>query len=421
MTSPQREPWKHHFVPRSLLRYFCPPDGGEYLYTFDKRTGKSFRTSLMAAGSENGFNAYEEDGKTVNFERDFDVADALLATSLKEIHQTRNVAALSPAQRSSWSDLVAVQLVRTPIIRSTITTLGEHLNNEVERMYGMPFGDVPTNNDARRSARAFFSEREKLKTLLDAKDMVLLEAPENRPFRISDRPVTVQSTLPFGDKGLGSLGIAIFMPLGQRLMLGMLCPSIRLKLNKLPLERLGLGAEVVARLVGLKDGLAAGAAVRLDEAEFERHNQAQIGNCMRFVYGPTDRFDDAQALITAHPDVRAVHSAISVGEMGRGPGPAPAMPLGSWLVLFGATEAHMLEVRDVQNGYPFEATVHNDAALVGALQHGPFSEMRYYVDKNESAGMRDVHVVLLEAEKGLRVQVRHSSASLDRLMSNIGG
>jgi hypothetical protein len=419
MMSTQPEPWNHHFVPRSLLRYFCRPEGSEYVYTFDKCTGKSFGNSIAKTGSKNGFNSYKEGGRTVNFELDFDAVDRLLASKLKEIHKVRNVAALSSAQRSDWADLVATQLVRTPIIRSTITSLGEQLNNEVEQKCGVPLGDVPTEDDARKAARTLFSEREKLKVLLAAKDMVLFEAADDRPFRISDRPVTIQSTLPFGDTGLGSPGVAIFMPLGQHLMLGMLCPSIRLKLNKLRLERLGLSDDAIARLVALRDGLSSGLVVRLDETEFERHNRMQIANYTRFVYGPSDNFEDVRALVAARPDTRTVLSSISMGEMGNGPGPAPSMPLGSWLVLFGSTEAHMLEVSDVKSGYPFEATVRSPAALANALQDRHFSEMRYYVDKHERAGMRDVQLVLLGAEKGLRVQVRHFNASLDSFMSNI--
>jgi hypothetical protein len=231
----------------------------------------------------------------------------------------------------------------------------------------------------------------------------------------------VQSTLPFGDTGLGSLGVAVFMPLGQRLMLGMLCPSIRLTLNKRPPERLDLPSDAIARLIALRNGLATGKAVRLDETEFERHNQMQIANCVRFVYGPTNSFEDARAFIEARPHTRTVSSSISMGEMGQGPGPAPDMPTGSWLALFGSTEAHMLEVSDVRHGYPFEATVRNPAVLANALQNGPFSEMRYYVDKRQEAGMRDVQLVLVEAENRLKVQVRHNDPSLDGLISKISG
>jgi hypothetical protein len=119
LKSPQPEAWKHHFVPRSLLKYFRPPGDDEYLYTFDKQKGKSYRTAIENAGSRNGFNTFKQGELTVNFEQDFDAVDALLATRLREIHEVTSVAALSPAQRHDWDDLVAVQLVRTPIVRST--------------------------------------------------------------------------------------------------------------------------------------------------------------------------------------------------------------------------------------------------------------------------------------------------------------
>lgn len=419
MTSTQPEPWKHHFVPRSLLRYFCPQSGTEYLFVFNKLTGKSFQTSLMNAGSEKGFNSFKVGDETVNFERDFDTVDALLATRLREAHQCQNVLELSEVQRHDWAELVAVQLLRTPITRSTMIAFAEHLDQQVQEKFGTSLGDIPTENDARKVARDLFAKREAYRAILATKDLVLLAPPEGCTFRISDRPVTMYSTLPYGDIGLDALGIAVFMPLGQRLMLGMICPSVRLKLNKVPIEKLNLPEQVAARLVALRNGLATGAIVQLDKEEFERHNRHQIAHCSRFVYGPTDDFKDALGVIAASPEARSVRSSVQMGEMGIGPEPRPAMPMGSWLVFFGRTDGHMFEVTDVKNSYPFEATVRSRLALANAMADGPFKEMRYYVDKQEVSGMRDVRLVLLDDAERLRVQVSHANPSHNALMDAI--
>ena len=422
MAGTQPESRKHHFVPRSLLRYFRPTDDVDYLYAFDKRSGRVFRTSLMNAGSENGFNTYKDGEDIINFEQDFDEVDALLANRLREIHSTRNVSLLSAEQRRDWADLAAAQLTRTPIVRSTMTVLLEDLRNQVEEKFGTKLEiQIPSENDARRSARGLFKDREDARQALIAKDIVLFEALGDTPFRISDRPVTLQSTLPFGDTGLTSHGVAVFMPLGQRLMLGLLCPSIGRKLNKFSLEKLGLPDEDArARLIALRDGLATGTAVDLDEEMVKRHNDQQIAGSTRFVYGPTNNFEDAQTLVSAHPEVREVRSSINLGELGNGPGPSPNMPPGSWLVLFGRSEAHMLQVRDVSDTEPLEVTVQSMAAFAAVLKDGPFSEMRYYVDKSCRRSMRDVRLVQLRAAGGRRVQVRHANPGLDTLMKSIG-
>ena len=64
----QNEPWKHHFVPRSLLKYFRPDGDEDFIFVFDKKSGRSIRPSLMNAGSQNGFNTYGDAGEITNFD-----------------------------------------------------------------------------------------------------------------------------------------------------------------------------------------------------------------------------------------------------------------------------------------------------------------------------------------------------------------
>lgn len=150
MADAQREARKHHFVPRSLLRYFRPPaEEGEYLFVYNKQSGRTFQTSLMNAGSENGFNSYQEGEEIINFERDFDGVDGLLATRLREIHAAKNSSALTKEHCRDWANLVAVQLLRTPIVRSTMIAFFEELNAQVEDLFGSKLDmPTPTEDDA---------------------------------------------------------------------------------------------------------------------------------------------------------------------------------------------------------------------------------------------------------------------------------
>lgn len=418
MTASKPETWKHHFVPRSLLKYFRPPGDEDFIYVFDKQTGRGFQTSLMNAASQNGFNTLEEDGDVVNFEGDFDDVDALLANRLREIHDTKSICILSTEQRRDWADLVAVQLLRTPIVRSTMETVVKHLRERVADTLGAELDmPVPTENDVRRSARGIVGDRVEARRALMAKDFVLFMASDDTPFRISDRPVTLESSLPYSDSGLASHGVTVFMPLGKGLLLGLLCPSIGRKLNKVPIDGLGLSDEDCARYIALRDGLATGSVVQLNETMVKRHNERQIAGCQRFVYGPTDSFADVRELLTVYPEAREVNSFLALGKVGHGPGPRPHMPMGSWLVLFGRSESHLLEVLDASDDEPLEVTLLSSGALAEALKDGPFTEMQYYVDRRCLRSMRDVHLVRLEGEGGCRVQVRHANPSLDALMS----
>lgn len=421
MTTIQPESKKHHFVPRSLLKYFRPPGDGEHLYVFNKQSGQVFRTSLMNAGSENGFNTFEEGTDKINFEDDFQRVDGLLATRLREVHEARNLSTLTAEHRRDWADLVAVQLLRTPIVRSTMTATFAEINSQVTQEFGVGLAmQAPSENDARKVARGLFKDRHEAIQSLLTKDFVLFEAGGDIPFRISDRPVTLDTSLPFDDTGLASLGVAVFMPLGKNLMLGLFCPSIGRKLNKVSFDKLELPKDSRARLEALKHGLATGSIVRLDQTTVKRHNAQQISSCTRFVYGPTKDFGDALAIVAANPHTRVVRSSMNVGKMGQGPGPRRHMPMGSWLVLVGRNDAYMLEVTNVSDAEPLEVTVQNKFTLAEAMKDGPFSEMQYYVDKLCRCGMREVHLVPTGEVDACRFQVRHVAPALDGLMSAIG-
>jgi hypothetical protein len=420
MSITQPESKKHHFVPRSLLRYFCVNDSDEFIYSFDKSNGRVFRSSLMNAGSENNFNVLEAGSERVNFEDDFRDVDGLLATRLREVHEARDLSFMTARHRRDWAELIAVQLLRTPIIRSTMTSMFSEINAEVFEKLAMELGmPAPTDNDAREVARSMFKDRQNAIDSLVTKDFVLFETSDALPFRISDRPVTLHTSLPFGDTGLSSLGVAVFMPLGRNLMLGLYCPSILKTLKKTSLSRSALSADARGRLEALKEGLQKSATVRLDQSTVAAHNAEQISQCARFVYGPTDAFDDARILVDRNPKIRSVKSSFTIGRMGEGPGPRRDMPLGEWLVLIGPHEAIMLEVADVSAGYPFEATVQDGAALMNALRAKRFNESQYFSDRRQQNSMRDVQLIDVQNGVAGRVHVRHTEPSLDGLMASL--
>ncbi len=144
----QREPKVHHYVPRSLLHYFSVGAAGGFIYGLDKRTGESFRLSLRNAGSQNAFNELETEAGIRNFEPIFKKVDDRLAILLRQIHLDRNLALLTPDDRSDWADMVAVQLVRTPLVRTTIPRVATDLLAAVAGGLGASVDiPIPTDND----------------------------------------------------------------------------------------------------------------------------------------------------------------------------------------------------------------------------------------------------------------------------------
>lgn len=68
-----------------------------------------------------------------------------------------------------------------------------------------------------------------------AKDFLLMAAPHNRAFYLSDNPVNLHNSEPtdgfWGNMGLECTGIEIYVPLSSKLVLAAWCPSILAKIR----------------------------------------------------------------------------------------------------------------------------------------------------------------------------------------------
>ena len=414
MAAIQRSPRKHHFVPRSLLRYFKAPGPDEYMFTFDKRRRTSFRASLMDTGSQNNYNTLELAGEPVNFEKEYDAVDALLGDRLAKAHSLGMDALRTAQDRADWMGLVAVQLLRTPIVRSTQRAFATELSSWTEDLFGEQATiPIPTENDCRVVARSLFHERDEVVKSLGDKDLLLVEATGREMFRISDRPVCISNPDPHGDLGLASPSVTIFMPLGPQLLLALLSPNLRYRLNRRPIEKLALPADTASNLIALRTALSSGNSWAWGDEEVRRHNALQISRSSRFIYGPTDDFSDVLAIMDAHPGVGEVQSVMQLGT------PQWAgMPAGRWLVLFGMRDVYMLPVVDVVDAWPFEATVTDQVSLNLALEDGPFDQVRYLVDGQLHLTMRDATLERSSADAS-RLTLRHTDESLNGLMGMI--
>lgn len=373
----------------------------------------------MNAGSQNDFNKLETESGVWNFEPIFDDVDARLATLLRRIHQDRNLN--SHDNRSGWADIVAVQLVRTPLVRTTLIQAAIDLATSISDALGTRVNiAAPTDNEARASAVRMFQDREDFRVALEKKDLVLFQAAGHGRFLISDCPVTRQSTVSYGAAGLSSPGIAVYLPLGPDLMLGLLCKSVKLKLNAQPIEQLSIPPDVAGRLIAIREGLRTGQPVPLKDESVAYFNDLQIAGCTRFLYGPEDSFDDVRETLQRHPKLRDVRSCITVGPMGSAPRPSQHMPEGRWLVLFGQTNHYMIEISDWSDEQMlFEACVSDVVTLHHALDDAPFYEMGLYVNKEQRLMMRDVRVDIIDTGPPMRIQFSHLDSAINQISALI--
>lgn len=414
----QRESHNHHFVPRSLLKYFSV-DGLEVrIHVFDKRSGKSFTPSIEKAGSENGFNKVEIAGGIWNFEYLFDDVDTQLHELLQKLHASRSVAALPLESRRGWADTVAVQLVRTPLVRSTLIQSAQDMANAISEG-GLASADafvLPTENNSRLSTVEFLLERDNFREALEDKDLVLFEPAGSARFVISDHPVVRQALVPYGENGLRLPGIAVYLPVGPDLLLGMMCKSTGVSLNARPIERLDIEPASAEALIALREGLRTGNPIRCPDGFVDYMNEYQAANCARFVYSHQSDFHFVQALLERHLDLKEVKTQIRVGRLGEGLPVAHRMPEGQWLVLFGARSHYMIQISDWSSECdPIEVSTEQVDALERALVDSPFSEMQIFQDRQPMCMMRDVRVDIVSKEAPVRLRVRYADPSMEAL------
>lgn len=414
---------KHHFIPQSLLKYFSSDIDANKVYQFDKNNPKPFfydKASLESikktAGMEENFNTLEIESDVWNFEDLFKNVDNRLSILLKQIHQIRDISVLTTDDRRNWADMVAVQMLRTPIMRTTMLQMADDfIDILVKSELSKPEEfSPPTDNDSRESTVKLFYDRNSMRSLLENKDFVLFEGTGSAPFIISDNPVVIRhSTDPHGLRGLNSLGIGIYLPLGPDLVLAMLCKSVKINLNARPIEALKMSHESAQMCIALREGLRTGRPVRWPDDFTAKLNAYQIEDSSRFLYSSKNEFNAARALLKTHPELRQVNSSIQAGEMGTLPHVFNRMPKGQSLVLFGQNNSYMLTVQNWQKEQ-YEGETHDIEILYRALADAPFSKMQYYDgDKMQGEGKLNIRIEIMTNLPPVRFRVRNIDPEMD--------
>lgn len=397
-------PVKHHYVARCLIANFNTKGRPNQVYVFDKHRGNTFISSLKDAGSENGFNTVELNGVRVNFEPLFQDIDDLTANVMRQLIETENLAALSDEERVGLAITTAAQLLRTKLQRTSPSELTSQFNKRL-RASGLDQTDVPyldtqSENDERLFSLRQLIQLEEYTEPFLAKDQLLLRTSEAHPFLISDNPVVMHNTFPYGEIGLNARGIEIYFPISKNLCLAFYCPSIRLKLrNAFGSRKTKLGADA-SWLERVYFGLNSLEAVDAIESTIDFVNELQIRSSSRFLYGSTEDFSFARRILERIPEARNVRSLYGVSMIGMPLPPREDFPPGEYLVVYGARDHHMLAIKDlsdadedrgiqfittdleklhlIQQDSPFEAVyVYRDGQAVRMIRNTQFGEVDY--------------------------------------------
>jgi hypothetical protein len=413
---------KHHYVPQSVLRRFSFDQEQKRVHAFDKTNMKSYPSSVENAGSENYFNTVEVEGQVVSFEGLFKTNDDQLGLLLGTIASNRSLAVLTPADRVALSEVVAAQIVRTKMVRTTMRSIAEQMLAALSEA-GIDPGEVdglsiPTNQEVRRAALASFLDLRRIVSAIQEKRPILIHRSNSQVFWISDNPVVLHNTFPYGERALNAPGIEIYFPISSELVLGFFCPSIEVKIQQLlSLEHPNIDRQKYSEIYR---GLQGGDAVSLGPETVPFLNSLQVLRSSRFLYAPSNEFEHAREILHRQPEAQNVQTLIAVGRMGQGPPSHTNMPPGLWVVFYGGRSHHMIAVDCWDESADFlEFETRDLATLQAILADQPLKQAVLFQDGAERRGMREVQIEILRKSVPFHIRVTHRDEILNQLLRSV--
>jgi hypothetical protein len=410
---------KHHYVPQSILRRFSSNKARTMVHVFDKTEMRGYKSSILNAGCENYFNTVEVEGQSISFERLFQATDDQLARLLNMIVLDRSLANITPIDRLMLSEAVAAQIIRTKMVRTTMRSIAEQLSDSMRRagliseeLDGFP---MPTDQEVRRAALASLLDLQQIVDAIQKKDLILIHCSDSTFFWISDNPVVLHNTFPYGELGLNAPGIEIYFPISPGLTLGFFCPTIGLKIQQL----LSLGQPYIDRqkYSEIYRGLKEGTSVSLGPETTPFLNSLQVLRSSRFLYAQNDDFEHARSILERSPEARNVQSLSSVGEIGQGPPPRPRMPSGLWVVIYGNRNHYMIAVdRWDQNSDFLDFETRDVHTLQAIVADEPIEQAVLFQDGHERRGMRQVRIEVLNRSSPFQVRITHRDEKLNQIL-----
>lgn len=410
---------KHHSVPQSLLRQFA--DTREQLFGYDKHSGQSFPTSVGDAAAERDFYSATLGGVRVSWEPAFQLLDDQFAEVVHGLGSTSSLSDLQPAVRANVPVAVTTQLLRTQLQRTSPADIIGQLN-----AIGEPWGVESlaiTETESRLLHLARLLGIHEIAEVLRTKDVALLQVDRSEQVLwLSDNPVILNNSFPYGRIGLAAPGIEIYLPISPIRCLALFCPSIAEQIRE-SFDASHPRPHLAERLyVDLLNGIDHGQLVPIS-GEFIRFlNERQVAQSSRFLYSSQRAFSLADSVLDIRPELRSVTSMFTVGELGASPAQLNGMPAGTFLLLETGHRHHVLPVIDhsdvIRNG-GIAVSVLDETKLSLLDPEETFDSATLIVDRQAVRYGRGV-VLARETRAGSRVVlVKHANPSLQALMEAI--
>lgn len=290
-----------HYVPRFVLRGFGHGKRGlEKIHVFDKKTGREFVTGISKIGAEYGF--YDIEGVSID-----DLLTDLENQAAPQIHQIVRQTSLKGIDRPLVALLVAIQELRTAAFRSKLHRIMVELADH-SRAMGFDPARVETirrisDSHIRISSMKMIAEAEPMVSCLLGLSWHLWEVPAGLTLYTSDAPVVRQNLRHHGEMfsmGLASDGIEVYLPLSDRLVLGMLCPSYAEKMVETSMTRPSVDHIPEAQV---RELVQQGLVFTLKPDEVLNLNSLQAFQARRFIFASRGGFHLARRMAKKEPNM----------------------------------------------------------------------------------------------------------------------
>lgn len=329
---------KHHYVPKNQLKWFCNNKRKNNLYVFDKKSGENLPPcNIKNVGSENYFNTVRNEQSKFNFEDVFDNYDGKLAKILPKIIESESLHHLSNDEIIDLIYSVAVQFLRVKMRRTNRQMLVKDINDVARKAYGRDAQKELDEEEAKLITISGLLRVDGFANSLLNKDVVLFKNISKDKIWTSDNPVVMENYLPYGKIGVDELGIHIFYPISPKLILGLICQSVKENLSSYPQKVSKEELSLFKFLCGNKGTIPV--------QNISSFNDLQVRNSSRFIYSCDDDFEFAKKIISQNPQLREVkkNRGIQKGNYRN-----YRMPEGEFAVIYLSDRSFMIPISDVK-------------------------------------------------------------------------
>ena len=195
---------RQHYVPRFLLKHFCAD--GQTINVTDLRTKRSYTTNIINVAQEKYFYNLNTNKGKISLEKDFAGLEDKTAPIIDKIVETESIGWFQDEDYQILEDFILCQFYRTrksvnkttKILKSENIPIFDRYNTNGEKVGTLYSGDLAIDDNMSKTLTYnilnHMEHNDIVRDALASMEWLLLTAPENKSFIISDSPVVLISS-----------------------------------------------------------------------------------------------------------------------------------------------------------------------------------------------------------------------------------